>query len=84
MKLVDNYEVEIKYSGKVTDYTVEQLYNMAVAAQERRGDFSPTYTLKLSDKDARLVDGMKGLLVDFADNHVAIFKYSFIREEAAV
>lgn len=81
MKLVDYYEVEIKYSGKVTDYTVEELYKMALAAQERRGDFSPTYTLKLSNKDARLVDGMKGMLCDFPDNKVCVFAYSFIRKE---
>ena len=81
MKLVDHYEVEIKYSGNIADYTKEQLYDMAVAAQERRGDFSPTYTLTLSDHDAKLIDGMKGVLCEFPDNKVLVFGFSFIREE---
>lgn len=81
MKQVDHYEVEVKYSGKLTDYTTEQLYNMAKAAQDRRMDYSPTYTLTLSDKDARQLDGMKGVLVDFPDNHVAVFAYTLIRKE---
>lgn len=81
MKQVDHYEVEVKYSGKITDYTTEQLYEMAKAAQDRRGDFSPAYTLKLLDKDARLLDGAMGVLVDFPDNHVCVFGFSFIREE---
>ena len=84
MKQVDHYEVEIKYSGKVTDYTVEQLYDMAKAAQDRRGDYSPAYTIKLSDKDARQLDGMMGVLCDFPDNKVCVFGFSFIREEETV
>lgn len=81
MKQVDHYEVEVKYSGKVTDYTVEQLYEMAKAVQDKRGDFSPDYTMKLSDKDARKIDGAMGVLCDFPDNKVCVFAYSFIREE---
>ena len=81
MKKVNHYEVEVKYSGKVTDYTVKQLYKMALAAQDRRGDYTPTYVLTLSDRDARKIDGMKGVLVDFPDNHLCIFAYAYIEEQ---
>lgn len=73
--------MEVKYSGKLTDYTTEQLYNMAKAAQDRRMDYSPAYTMKLSDKDARKIDGAMGVLCDFPDNKICVFAYSFIREE---
>lgn len=82
MAQVDFYEVEVKYSGNVNDYTVEELYNMALAAQEKRGDFSPSYTKVMTNKEARKYDGNKGILTYFPSNRVVIVQYSYIREEA--
>lgn len=82
MAQVDFYEVEVKYSGNITDYTVEELYNMARAAQERRGNFEPSYTKTMTRREAKKYDGDKSILTCFPCNHIAIVQYSYITEEA--
>ena len=77
---VNCYEVEIKYSGHIADYSLEDLYRMAIVKQDKRGDFTPAYTLELTPEEAKKLDGKKGLLAVYPDNHIAIFGYSFIEE----
>lgn len=55
---VNFYKVEVKYSGDIEDYDIEDLYNMAIAAQERRCDFSPDEELLIPETEARALDGL--------------------------
>lgn len=49
--------VEVKYSGNINDYTIEDLEKMAWKRMQDRGDFTPDKEETVSDEEAVLRDG---------------------------
>ncbi len=81
MAQVNFYSVEVKYTGSIDEYSIEELYMMAVAKQERTGNFEADRTVMVTDSEAKELDGEVKVLKDFPSNHLAIVGFSFISEE---
>ena len=81
-KTVDYFEVEVKYSGSINDYSIQDLFDMALAKQASRGDFEPEFTAMIPADHAEAIDGQVEVENRYPCNHLAIVRWSCIREEA--
>lgn len=80
-KIVDFYLVEVKFSGKLSDYSKHDLYDMALVVQARRQDFTPAFSVNIDVEKFPEVDGNIDIIDDLQNEHLAIVKYSWIRQE---
>lgn len=79
MKQVDFYEVEVKYSGDINEYTPEQLRDKAFIKMSQCGDFTPVRTLNFSDDIAKTLDGAVKIS-NIPANKICVVVFSYIRD----
>lgn len=78
---VDFWKEEVKYSGFLEDYTINDLFEMALAKQEKRCDFTPDRSEEMDEEEAKKFDGY----ISFEDhpcNRLTVVKWAYIREES--
>ena len=80
--LVDYFEEEVKYSGSINDYSIQDLFMMALAKQASRGDFEPEFTAMIPTEHAKAIDGQVEVENSYPCNKLATVKWSHIRKEA--
>lgn len=85
MKKVDFYIENVRYTGKLEDYTLPQLLEKANNQMDKRCDFTPAYTVNVSDEQVKenMLDGRIEVLDTYTSTpfKYAILKFSFVREE---
>ena len=57
MKKIEVRITEVKYTGKLQDYTIQELEEMAKAKMYDCGDWTPDEIKEVSDEEAEKMDG---------------------------
>ena len=73
MRKIEIRITEVKYTGSLTDYTIEELEEMAKAKMYDRGDWSPDEIKEVSDEEAQKMDGAVWI-----ENHLPCNKLVYI------
>jgi hypothetical protein len=78
--IVDYYTVEIKYTGNITDYSVDELLEMARAKQARNCNFSSDDEIEMNIDSAKKIDRVVKVITNYP-NHICRVGWTEIREE---
>lgn len=81
MKQIEIRITEVKYTGSLSDYSMQELEMMARAKMDRCGDWTPDEIKEVSDEKAQEMDGAVWIDDVYPDNHLVYIGISNIAEE---
>ncbi len=79
MTKVDFFSKEVKYSGSIKDYTLDELLKMAQHAALMCDAWDESKDM--IDEEAKALDGKSWIKEDYPCNHLAVIAWSYIAEE---
>lgn len=79
MAIVNFYEAEIKYTGALNDYTLDELLAKALD-RTYHGVDAFKHSEIMSETDARKIDGKIEVVRDFPCNKLAVIGWAYMEE----